>query len=85
MYGLTTFHPVLLRGKFLFHTAPLFFPGLDGLPLPPPPALVVKVLDSWKYQQLNKAGRLQATLGVGQINIGCFDTDSQCASILLTH
>ena len=28
-----------------------FFPGIDGLPLPPPPALGVKVLDSWKYQQ----------------------------------
>ena len=41
---------------------------IDGLPLPPPPALGVKVLDSWKYQQSNKATRLQATLGVGQIN-----------------
>jgi len=26
-----------------------FFPGLDGLPLPPPPALGGKVLDSWEY------------------------------------
>jgi len=25
----------------------LFLPGLDGRPLPPPPALAVKVLDSW--------------------------------------
>ena len=46
-----------------------FFPGIDGLPLPPHPALGVKVLDSWKYEQSNKAARLQATLGVGQINI----------------
>jgi len=28
-----------------------YFPGLDGLPLPPPPALGIKVLDSWEYQQ----------------------------------
>ena len=47
----------------------LFFSWLDGLPLPPLPALGVKVLDCWKYQQSNKAARLQATLGVGQINI----------------
>jgi len=36
----------------------LFFPpplGLDGLPLPPPPALGVKVLDSWEYQHSDKA------------------------------
>jgi len=25
-----------------------YFPGLDGLPLPPPPALDGKVLDSWE-------------------------------------
>ena len=58
------------RGKNVL-TRPAFFvfPRLDGLPLPPPPALGVKVLDSWKYQQSNKAARLQATLGVGQINI----------------
>jgi len=32
-----------------------FFPGLDGLPLPPPPALGVKVLDSWEYRHSVKA------------------------------
>jgi len=33
----------------------IFFPGLDGLPLPPPPTLGVKVLDSWEYQHSVKA------------------------------
>jgi len=35
----------------IFRWLEIFFPGLDGLPLPPPPALGVKVLDSWEYQQ----------------------------------
>jgi len=33
------------------HLEMVFFPRLDGLPLPLPPALGVKVLDSWEYQQ----------------------------------
>ena len=49
-----------------------FLSGLDGLPLPP--ALGVKVLDSWKDQQSNKATRLQATLGVGPMLL---DDDSK--------
>jgi len=47
------------------------FPGLGGQPLPPPPALDDKVLDSWKtMQHSNKATRFQTTLAVtGQFNV----------------
>ena len=36
---------------------PHYFPGLDGLPLPPPPALAVKVLNSWKKKTAFTQGR----------------------------
>ena len=45
-----------------------YFPRLDGLPLPPPPALGVKMLDSWAYQQSVKAARFQVTLRVGKVD-----------------
>jgi len=41
-----------------------FFVGLDGLPLPSSPALGIKSLDSWQYQQSNMT---KVTHGVGQI------------------
>ena len=68
----TSVYPCIPVYTSVYHCIPMYlFPGLDGLPLPPPPTLGVKVLDSWKYQQSNKAARLQTTLGVGQINISC--------------
>ena len=45
----------------------LLFPGIDGLPLLPPPALAVKVLDT-----SSKAARVKMTLSVGQIDIGWY-------------
>jgi len=65
-HGKKVYNKFLKNFFFIF-----YFPGLDGLPLPPPPALGGKVLDSWEYQQSVKAARLQASLGVGQIYICC--------------
>ena len=46
-----------------YHQTVFFFsPRLDGLPLPPPPALGVKVLDSWKDQHSLRAARIKAAL-----------------------
>ena len=47
----------------------LFLELPDGLPLPPPPALTVKVLDNWKNQHSLRAARIKATLGAGQTDM----------------
>ena len=60
----------------------IFFPGLDGLLLPPPPALDGKVLDSWEtsIDCISLLNLLPICFYCAEINI---DYSAQIANITL--